>query len=191
MYEQLYKSIHEHVSLSDYEWEICKNSFTPRKLRKRQYWLQEGEVCNRLAYIEKGVLYSYSLDEKGGQQVIQFAFEGWWISDLHSFITKDPSGLNIEVLEDCEVLQLSDERFEKLLEEIPGFSTYQRILFQRAVVALHRRLENTLGLTAEEKYSRFLKDYPEFSNRVSQHLIASYLGISPETLSRVRGQLAS
>lgn len=191
MYEQLYKSLHLHVELTDSEWEKCKHSFIPKKMRKRMFMLQEGDICTRLAFIEKGALYSYSTDEKGTQHVMQFGFEGWWIADLYSFLTGDVSRLAIEVLEDCEILLIDKENHQDLEDTIPAFNKYNRILYQNALISLQQRIDNTLGLTAEEKYIRFLNTYPTCMDRVPQHLIASYLGISPETLSRVRGHLAS
>lgn len=190
MYSQLYKSIHENVALTDDEWELCKQSFSPKKMRKKQFLLQEGDVCKRIAFIEKGALYSYSTDEKGSQHVIQFGFEGWWIADLYSYFNNEPSSLNIEILEDSELLLIDRTQHERLLQEIPKYGKYTRIIFQNAFVALQRRIESALGLTAEEKYSRLIEQSPQFMNRVPLHLIASYLGVSPETLSRVRGQLA-
>ena len=189
MFEVLLKSITDKVSTTDEELEICKKYFTPKKLRKRQYLLQEGDVCNRLAFIEKGALFSYAVNEKGSQQVMQFAFEGWWISDLYSFFTSEPSRLNIEALEDSELLVLNREQHYQLLKDFPVYDTYTRILYQNSYIALQRGLGDTLGVTGEEKYSRLIKQYPAILNRVSQNLIASYLGITPETLSRIRKQL--
>ncbi len=190
MFEQLYKCIHEHVTLTDEEWELCKASFIPKRMRKRQFLLQTGDVCRRLAFIEKGALYSYSLDENGNQNVIQFGFEGWWIADLYSFLTDEPSELNIEVLEESELLMIDRDQNDVLMEKVPAFANYNRILFQNAFIALQRRIKNTIGLTAEEKYAHFLEDHPKTSERVPQHLIASFLGMSPETLSRVRRSLS-
>lgn len=189
MFDQLYKSINEHVSLTDEEWEFCKNNFRPKRMLKRQFLLQEGDVCRELAFVEKGALYSYSVDSNGNQHVIRFAFDGWWIADLQSFFTNNPSTFNIEVLEDSELLMLDRQNHEKLLEEIPGYERYHRIIVQNAYVALQQRVENALGLTAEEKYVRLIEHNPEFMNRVPLNLVASYLGMSPETLSRVRGQM--
>lgn len=186
MYQVLKESIEEHVSLSDEEWEILKNNFRPKRMLKRQFLLQEGGVCRELAFIEKGALYSYTVDSKGNQHVIRFAFEGWWMANLQSFFTGNPTTLNIEVLEDSELLMLDRKNHEKLLDEIPAYERYHRIIVQNAYVALQQRAENALGLTAEEKYRRLIEQNPEFMNRVPLNLVASYLGMSPETLSRVR-----
>src|SRR5919202_2100478 len=188
MYERLLRSIAEKVSSTEEELRLCTSYFTPKKLRKRQYLLQEGDVCNRLAFVEKGALYSYSIDAKGVQHVIQFAFEGWWIADLYSFFTRTPSKLNIEALEESELLLLEREQHQKLLQEVPKYETYTRILYQNAYVALQQRIEGTLGLSAEEKYSRLMEQHPAILHRVPLHLIASYLGVTPETLSRIRKQ---
>src|SRR5690554_3018352 len=190
MFEQLEKSILEKVSLSKEEWERIRNRFLPRRMRRRQFLLQEGDICNRLTFIEKGALYSYTTDEKGGQRVIQFGFEGWWIADLLSFFTQQPSRNTIEILEDSELLIIDRQDHEELLQEIPVYETYTRLLYENAYVSLQQRVENSLGLTAEEKYSRFINQHPDCLNRLPLHLIASYLGITAETLSRVRAQLA-
>lgn len=191
MFELLIKSIQDKVPSSEEDLHLCKTYFTPKKLRRKQFLLQEGDVCNRMAFVEKGALYSYTTDAKGGQRVMQFAFEGFWISDLYSFFTREESKLNIEALEDCELLLLDHEQHENLLKNVRQYETYIRILYQNAYVALQQRLEGTIGLTAEEKYSHLVDQYSTIVNRVPQHLIASYLGITPETLSRIRKQMAS
>ena len=168
MYEVLTRSLLAKASFSEEDLQKCMNYFVPKKIRKRQYVLQEGDVCNRSTFIEKGALYSYTIDDKGTQHVIQFAFEGWWIGDLYSFLTGEPSKMNIEALEDSDVLTIDRQDHFKLLSEIPKYETYYRILFQDAYVALQRRVSITLGLTAEEKYQRLVNQYHSFINRVVQ-----------------------
>jgi len=187
MYEQLKENLSKHVSLTDEQWEICKNSFRPKRMLKRQFFLQEGDVCKELVFVEKGALCSYSVDSKGNQHIMRFAFDGWWMADIQSFFTDEPSLLNIEVLEDSELLILDRKKHFHLLEEVQPYERYHRIIVQNAYVALQRRVVNALGLTAEEKYARLIEENPEFLHRVPLNLVASYLGVSPETLSRVRG----
>ena len=189
MYEVLTRSLLAKAPFSEEDLQKCKDHFVPKKIRKRQYVLQEGDVCNKSVFIEKGALYSYTIDDKGTQHVIQFGFAGWWIGDLYSLLTGEPSKMNIEALEDSDVLTIDRQNHFKLLSEVPKYETYYRILFQDAYVALQRRVSSTIGLTAEEKYQRLITQYHSFINRVPLHLIASYLGVSPETLSRIRKQM--
>lgn len=190
MFEQLQESIEEHVSLSDEEWERCKNKFRPKRMLKRQFLLQQGDVCRALTFVEKGALYSHSVDSKGDRHVLRFAFDGWWMADLQSFFTNAPSTLNIEILEDSELLILDRKNHEKLLKEIPAYERYHRIILQNAHVAMQQRMDNALGRTAEEKYGCLLEYNPELINRVPLNLVASYLGMNPETLSRVRRKMS-
>lgn len=187
MFERLKNSLDEHVALTNEEWEYFKNYFRPKRMLKRQFLLQEGDICRELAFVEKGSLYSYTVDSVGNKHVIRFAFEGWWMANLHSFFTEQPTRLNIEILENSELLMLDRKYHDKLLKELPAYESYIRIIVQNAYVALQQRVENALGLTAEEKYERLIEESPEFLNRVPLNLVASYLGVSPETLSRVRG----
>ena len=114
MFERLKESLEEHVSLTDEQWDLCKNSFRPKRMLKRQFLLQEGDVCRELAFVEKGALYSFSVDSKGNQHVIRFAFEGWWMANLQSFFTRKPTRLNIEVLENSELLVLEKKNHDIL-----------------------------------------------------------------------------
>jgi len=190
MYDLLYKKINETIAVTDEEFEFCKTLFLPKKLRKRQYLLQEGDVCKYNAFVSAGLLRSYTVDDKGGEHILQFAFEGWWMGDIYSFLTGEPSVYNMEALEPCELLLITHPSWELLLDKIPAFERYFRILIQNNLVATQRRLMGALSGTAEERYVNFMNNFPGCLNRVPQHMIASYLGITRETLSRIRGNLA-
>ena len=189
MFELLYKNINQKINLSEEEQALCSTFFTPKKLRKRQYLLQQEDVCKYCAFVEKGVLRSYAVDNKGAEHIIQFAVEGWWISDLYSFLTGEPSAYNIDALEDAELLLLTKQSNELMLENVPKMEKYFRQLTQNSLVALQRRMVGSLSLSAEEKYTKLVMGNPGIIQRVPQHMIASYLGITPETLSRIRKQL--
>ena len=191
MFELLAEKIREQIVITEEQFEFCKTLFIPKKLRKRQYLLQEGDVCRYTAFVEKGMLRTFTVDEKGNEPILQFSFEGWWIADLLSFFTEEPSIYNIEALENCELLLITKPSWNQLLEKVPAFERYFRILIQNNLIATQRRLMSSLSESAEEKYKKLIENFPDCLHRVPQHMIASYLGITPETLSRIRGQLAS
>ena len=191
MFEQLHQKINQVVNLTDEEFDFCKSLFIPKKLRKRQYLLQEGDECKHTIFVEKGLLRSYTIDEKGSEHILQFAFDGWWMADLYSFLTKEPSIYNIDALEDCELLMITQPSWDTLLDHVPAMERFFRILIQNNLIATQRRLMGTMSETAEEKYVKLLETFPECVQRVPQHMIASYLGITRETLSRTRRQMAS
>jgi CRP-like cAMP-binding protein len=186
MFELLHQKITEKIQLAEEEFAFCKSLFMPKKLRKRQYLLQEGDVCKYQAFVEKGILRSFTVDEKGGEHILQFASEGWWMADLSSYITGEPSLFNMEALEDAELLLLSKPAWDQLMQTIPRFEHYFRVLIQNNLIATQKRLLQSLTETAEEKYTTFARTYPACVQRVPRHMIASYLGISRETLSRLR-----
>ncbi|HVU54279.1 MAG TPA: Crp/Fnr family transcriptional regulator [Puia sp.] len=191
MFELLYKKITEKIPLSEEEFEVCKTLFTSKKVRKKQFLQQEGDVSRYQFFVNNGLLRSYTIDEKGVEHILQFALEGWWTADLYSFFTEEPSLFNIEALEDSELLLITRPSWETLLEKLPVLERYFRILIQNSLIATQRRLMESLSETAEKKYLKFMKMYPESIQRVPQHMIASYLGITRETLSRLRRDIAS
>jgi CRP-like cAMP-binding protein len=191
MFEVLFQKLDEKIQLTEEEKQLCQSFFTPKKLRRRQYILQEGDVCKYVAFVEKGMLRSYTIDEKGNEHIMQFAFEGWWIADQFSFLTGEPATYTIDALEDSELLLLSRQAEEQLLEKIPKFERYFRILLQNSLIATQRRLISSLSHSAEERYNELLSVCPTIPRRVPQHMMASFLGITPETLSRIRKQIAS
>ena len=190
MFEALLQNIGEKIALTVEETAQLKTYFTPKKLRKRQYLLQEGDVCKSLAFTEAGLLRLYSVDDKGIEHMLQFALPGWWVVDIYSFLTGEPSRFNIDALEDSELLLLSQENFEVMMAALPKMERYFRILFQNNIIAKERRLESAIAFGAEERYRHFEQAYPDFVQRIPLNLIASYLGITPETLSRIRRKLA-
>ena len=190
MFELLQEKIAGKVQLTEEEMSTIKAAFLPKKIRKRQYLLQEGDVCKYQAFVVKGILRSYIIDEKGAEHILQFAPEGWWIADLYSYLTSEPSNFSIDALEDAELLMIARPEWEELMRKLPKLEHYFRVLVQNHLIATQRRLLQTITQTAEEKYILFAQTYPDCIQRVPQHMIASYLGISRETLSRLRKQMA-
>jgi len=192
MFDLLFQKFDEKINLTEEEKELSRSFFISKKLRRKQYLLQEGDVCRYLAFVEKGLLRSYIVNDRGHEHITQFAFEGWWIGDQFSFLTEQPSEHNIEAIEDCELLLLSKQAEDEMLERIPKFERYFRILLQNSLIATQKRLASSLSQTAEERYSELIQSCPEtLPHRIPQHMLASFLGITPETLSRIRKQLTS
>jgi CRP-like cAMP-binding protein len=191
MFELLFESFRKKIQLTQNEETLCRSFFAPKKLRKRQYLLQEGDVCKHVAFVEKGLLRAFTVDEKGIEHIMQFAFEGWWMADQYSFLTGEPSHYNIEAIEDCELLLLSRKAEEEMMEQVPKLERYFRMLLQNNLIATQRRLASSLSETAEKRYNELISSCPSIPERVPQHMMASYLGITPETLSRVRRQIAT
>lgn len=190
----MFDAINAHVSrtcpFTEEELHVFNSLLEVRKVKKKTFLLQQGEICTFEAYINKGCIRNYYIDENGFEVILQFAIEDWWVSDISSFHEQKPSNLFIETLEDCELLVLTVESKEELLTRVPKFERVFRLMVQRNLASLQNRLMNTISMNAEEKYLAFIHRYPTISQRVPQHHIASFLGISPEFLSKVRGRIA-
>lgn len=156
---------------------------------KKTFLLHQGEICRFEAYVVKGCARVYFIDPQGAELTLYFAVEDWWVSDIASFQEQKPSNLFIETLEDSELLMLTPETKERLLREIPLFERVFRLMVQRNLTNLQERLFQTVTTSAVEKYLNFLDRYPDIPKRVAQHYIASYLGFTPEFLSKVRRRL--
>ena len=134
MYEILFENIFKKIVLTKNEQQLLQTFFIPKKLRKKQYLLQEGDVSKYLAFVEKGMLRSYTVDEKGVEHIAEFAFEGWWIGDQFSFLTGEPSKYNIDALEDSELLLLTKHSEDEMLEKIPKMERFFRLLLQNHLI---------------------------------------------------------
>lgn len=176
------------VSLTAEETALFNEILEYRKIPKKTRLLTAGDICNFEAYVNKGCIREYIIDENGAEVTLQFAIEDWWVSDLASFQDQSPCTMYIETLEDCELLILNRTSKERLLNEIPKLERMFRLMLQRHLTVVQKRLFKTIATTAMEKYLEFINRYPGIPQRVPQHYIASYLGISPEFLSKLRAR---
>ena len=188
MHESLIKYINSYTStpLTDSQAELIRNTFVPKKIRKRQYFLQEGQVCKYSAFIVKGAMRQYSVDDKGAEHFVHLFIENVWAFDRESFVMLTPSVYNIDAWEDTEMLLITRADYLNLLSAIPAIVEMSRKLDERNIIATQKRLNSSISLSAEKRYTDFTSKHPEFLQRFPQHIIASYLGITKETLSRIR-----
>ncbi|MBX0334305.1 Crp/Fnr family transcriptional regulator [Pontibacter sp. HSC-14F20] len=191
MYNLFFQHFNSKVQLTEDEQAHIKAYLTLKKIRKKQYLLQEGDVCKMIAFVEKGALRAYSVDENSNEHIIQFGLEGWTISDLFSFLTGEPATYNIDALEDSELVIISKSAHEELLQTMPKYETFTRLNITGAYLAMQRRLTSIISASVEERYQDFIALYPHIAQRVPQHMIASYMGLTPETLSRIRKRISS
>ena len=184
--ESLLAYFQQLIPLTNEEKKLVAEKFHSRLFRKRQFVLQEGDVCTQFNFVVRGCLRTYKIDEKGNTHTLQFATENNWINDLGSFHGERPSALNIDALEDTVVLQVSHADLIALYIKAPKFDRIFRVLVENAFIRLQERLLQNISSTAEDRYASFLALYPHLTNRLSQVQIASYIGVTPEFLSRLR-----
>jgi CRP-like cAMP-binding protein len=178
------------TSITDAEFEVIKSLCIVKKLRKKQYLLQEGDTWKYHAFICKGCLRAYRIDDKGVEHTTKFAIENHWTGDRAALLSGEPASYNIDAIEDSVLLLITTENFTTICREIPAFNEMINGILNRSFVANENRIHAAISYSAEENYQKFLQNSPDIANRVPQHMIASYLGISPETLSRIRNQAA-
>ncbi len=188
MHELILENISRFIQLEPQETEYFVSLLHTKKLKKRQHVLHEGDICRYEYFVNKGCLRAYHVDEKGLEHVAQFAIEDWWIGDMYSFLTSTPARLNIDALEDSEVIYFDKPSLEKLYVEVPKFERFFRMLVQNAFIATQRRVIETVSVNADQRYCNFIERYPKMEQRLPLKQIASYLGITPESLSRIRSQ---
>lgn len=190
MYEVFLSKVNEKVQLTSEEEATIVSYLTHKPLRKKQFFLQEGEICRYIALVERGALRTYVTDLEGREHITAFALEGWSLGDLCSFLREEPATHNIEALEDCELSLISKAAHETLLQTMPKYETYHRILMTEAYIALQKRTRDIISLSPDEQYKAFVHVYPNIVQRVPQHMIASYMGLTPETLSRIKSRIS-
>jgi len=186
MFSEIDRFAAKYISLTGAESDFFHSLLKPRHVKKKTFLLQEGEICDFEAFILKGCIRSYYLDKEGTETILLFAVENWWVSDLTSFAERRPSNLFIEALEDSDLLSIDYSGKALLFERIPAFERMFRLLVQRSLSVLQERFYATVSQTAEERYLQFLDKYPQVAQRVPQHQIARYIGVSPEFLSKIR-----
>lgn len=178
------------LPLDESEKAIVEEVFEERRIKRRQFILQEGDVCKHNTFILEGCFRMYFVDDKGKEHNLQFAIENWWIGDISSFFSEEPSKLYIEALENSVILQIKKEDQLKLFVDYPKFNRIYRVLAENGMVGLQKRILQNISSTAEERYLDFVKRQPHFFNRISNVQIASYLGVTPEFLSAIRKKIA-
>ena len=191
MVGSLIDNLSRFIILSSEDIGIIQSLFTARKYRKRQYILQEGDISRWETYVVAGLTRTYEVDDKGMEHVMQFGPEDWWVGDLYSFLTESATRFNVDCLEDTAVLQISKPDLELLYQKVPATERYFRIIIQNAYIASINRISSSLRKTAPQRYQEFMERYPHIEQRVPNHQIASYLGITPQSLSRIRSNAAN
>ena len=176
------------VALTAEEKDLIISSIKVRNLKKKEIFLQEGEICRYLSYINKGCIRVYTIDDYALENNIYFVVEDWWALDLKSFVEVSEARFYIQALTDCELYQIYKDDFDHLLQRIPQLEKWFRILLQNALISSENRINHKIALSAEKRYLKFKEKYPTLESRISQKHIASYLGISPEFLSTFKSK---
>jgi CRP/FNR family transcriptional regulator, anaerobic regulatory protein len=188
MFEQLRAFFERSVPITDEQFDFVKAQFIPKQVKKNEFLLREGEVAKYGMFVASGCLRTYTIDDKGKEHILQFSVENWWTGDMDSLMNGTPTSYFIEVIEDAEVLLFDNTSLQKVFASIPALAAQYQEGLQKHAAAKNKRIVSSLSATAEQRYDDFLKIYPSIAQRVPQHMIASYLGVSPETLSRIRKQ---
>lgn len=187
--ELLLKSIAKHVTLTDLEKHKLLTLFETKEYKAKTILLEEGDSCKDSFFVLDGIIRSYTIDDNLAEHTLSFAAKGWWISDMYSYFSGQPGIMYLEVIEDAVVITLSREKQLELFNEIPKLERYFRILIENSLIANQQRLLDNMRLSAEERYTKFCKRYPEIKYSLPQKQIASYLGITPEFFSKMKRKL--
>jgi len=190
MFENFAQYLKKNASLTDNEIEQFRAKTITKKLRKRQYLLQEGDICHYNSFVAKGCMRLYRVGDNGAEHILRFAVENWWIADYESYNSGEPAKNNVDALEDSELILIRKSDLDDFVKTIPNFQRFKERLDARSYDASQNRILSNISDTAEKRYENFIKKYPDFFNRVPLHMIASYLGLTRETLSRIRSNYA-
>ena len=191
MFDPLYQYIElkSGLLLTDEEKKLIAEKFRFKKLRKKQYLAQEGDICKQMAFMIKGAARMYSVDEKGHEHILRFGLEGWWLGDYESYMLQIPTKFHIEMLEPAELLMVAKDHMQELIEQVPAVAQTIKVIDKQSAIATQHRVHAAISLTAEERYESLMNTNPAFLQRFPQIMIASYLGISAETLSRIKKKM--
>lgn len=174
------------VKLTEVQRSLLESTLKPKRLRKGQFFLKQGEVCRYMGFIVKGATRLFAEDNKGHEHILKFNVEEWWTGDYVSFHTLTPSEYYVEALEEVDMLLITNEQLQEFIQTIPAIKAMVEALDRRAAVANSKRMHSAISVNAQERYEELVNTYPHFLQRFPQNMIASYLGISPETLSRIK-----
>jgi len=188
MTDILLQHFSKHINLTNEEAQLLLSGFKKKKLKKKQFLLQEADVQRQAAFVTFGCLRSYSVDKNGFEHVLQFAPPGWWIGDMKSFIFQQPATLYIDAIEDSEMFLLSKTDLDDLYAAVPKLERFFRILAENSLATYQHRLVDNLSLPAIDRYNNFCQLYPSLISQLPQKQIASYIGVTPEFLSKMLSQ---
>lgn len=183
----IFSNISKHISLSDEERDLIQSLLLEEDLTKKRFTLRQGEPCKYINFVNSGILRAYYLNSDGKDSTVMFAVKDWWITDMYCFLNELPAMVNIQAVESCSILKLSKQNLDKLFVEMPKFNTFFRILMQNAYCREQLRTIQNLSLPAKDRYDQFRNNYPHIANKITLKQTASYLGITPEFLSSIRG----
>jgi len=186
MFEHFEAYITAKASFTKDELKLIRSQSTEKKIRRRQIQLHEGEVCRHKIFVAKGLLRTYCTKDDGTEYTMRFSPENWWTTDHESFSNQTPAKCNIEALEDTDAILWTRESFGALLAAIPTLKSVTDKIMSGVIDASQKRILMHISYTAEEKYQEFVNDFPDVFGRVPLHMVASYLGVSRETLTRIR-----
>jgi len=181
--------VRRHIDLTTEEEIVLLSKVSSRNYLKGQYTVQQGDVCKNLNFVISGCLKTFYMDAEGQEHIVLFAIEDWWSSDIGSFVEQAPADYNVQCIENTSVIQFSYENLEELYVLIPKLERLFRKMLEKALIATQQRIIRSFSLTAKDRYLKFKELYPTIDQRIPQYMIASYLGITKEFLSKIKSQI--